>query len=158
MSKRDLSAGYALIKEFEGCELEAYPDPASGNLPVTIAFGSTRKLDGSAWQLGDRVSQEEAEELLRYQAENDFLPELAKIPCWESLTDNQQGALLSFAWNVGANFYGSGGFYTISGVLDDGDFENMRSALLLYVNPGSNVEEGLRRRRNAEADLFESPQ
>jgi GH24 family phage-related lysozyme (muramidase) len=30
----------------------------------------------------------------------------------------------------------------------------MRKALTLYVNPGSNVTEGLRRRRNAEADVW----
>jgi lysozyme len=28
-----------LIKEFEGCRLNAYPDPLSGGLPITIGWG-----------------------------------------------------------------------------------------------------------------------
>ena len=28
--------GIKLVKEFEGCRLNAYPDPLSGNLPITI--------------------------------------------------------------------------------------------------------------------------
>ena len=36
------AAGVALIKEFEGLHLSAYPDPKSGGLPITIGYGSTR--------------------------------------------------------------------------------------------------------------------
>lgn len=35
--------GVPLIKEFEGCYLKAYPDPLSGNLPITIGWGTTKK-------------------------------------------------------------------------------------------------------------------
>jgi lysozyme len=30
-----------LIKRFEGCVLEAYPDPGTGNDPWTVGWGST---------------------------------------------------------------------------------------------------------------------
>ena len=54
--------GLKLIKEFEGCHLSAYPDPLSGNLPITIGWGSTRRKDGSPFQLGQSISQQEADE------------------------------------------------------------------------------------------------
>jgi hypothetical protein len=40
--KSDLQAGIDLIKEFEGCELEAYPDPGTGGVPWTIGWGLCR--------------------------------------------------------------------------------------------------------------------
>ena len=36
-----------LIKEFKGCKLKAYIDPGSGNLPITIGYGSTLYENGS---------------------------------------------------------------------------------------------------------------
>lgn len=153
--------GIELIKKYEGCELEAYPDPDTGAEPITNGWGCTRKKDGSPWQLGDRITQEEADDLLLYQAETEFLPALAKIPGWDELSDNQKGALLSFAWNAGADFFGDDNFGTITRVLRDAaasrNYSKLRNALLLYVNPGSSVEEGLRDRRDSEADLFEMP-
>lgn len=147
--------GVELIQRFEALELDAYPDPLSGNLPITIGYGSTRKRDGvTRWQLGDRITAAEAEELLIFQCRNDFLPSLKRIPVWSSLNVNQKGAILSFAYNLGANFYGGSNFATITRVLRTKAWTEIRSALLLYVNPGSNVENGLKRRRNAEADLF----
>ncbi len=98
--------GVELIKKFEGCELTAYPDPASGGLPYTIGWGSTRRKDGRSFQLGEAITQAEADDLLNFQIENDFLPTLEKIPVWEELNTNQRGALLSFAYNLGAHFYG----------------------------------------------------
>jgi GH24 family phage-related lysozyme (muramidase) len=150
-------AGINLIKEFEGCELEAYFDPGTGDLPITIGWGSTYKEDGSTWQLGDRITQAEADNLLSYTIYKDFLPKLQQIPTWAAMTENQQGAVLSFAWNVGAYFYGASGFSSITRALSDRQyFGNVPTALMLYTNPGSSVEEGLKRRRKAEGDLWES--
>ena len=58
------ASGLKLIKEFEGCRLNAYPDPLSGNLPITIGWGGTRKKDGSPFKMGDTITQAEADELL----------------------------------------------------------------------------------------------
>jgi GH24 family phage-related lysozyme (muramidase)/uncharacterized protein YcbK (DUF882 family) len=148
--------GLNLIKEFEGLGLEAYPDPRTGDKPITIGYGSTRKLNGGEWSLGDTITEKEAKMLLEQQLIYDYLPYLTRIPCWADLNENQHGALISFAWNCGRYFYGSRGFETITRVLKNRSFNRMREALMLYVNPGSNVEKGLRRRRAAEADLWES--
>jgi peptidoglycan hydrolase-like protein with peptidoglycan-binding domain/GH24 family phage-related lysozyme (muramidase) len=149
--------GIRLIKQFEGCHLEAYPDPLSGGKPYTIGWGSTRRKDGSPFSLGEKITQAEADDLLTWQVERQFLPALERIPAWSELNENQRGALLSFAYNLGAKFYGASGFSTITRVLQERRWDQMESALLLYRNPGSNVEEGLRRRRQAEADLFNAP-
>ncbi|MEO1400277.1 MAG: peptidoglycan-binding protein [Cyanobacteria bacterium J06635_1] len=149
--------GVELIKQFEGSHLKAYPDPLSGGKPYTIGWGSTRRKDGSPFKLGEVITQAEADDLLMHQIRTQFLPSLERIPAWPELNENQRGALLSFAYNLGAAFYGSSGFSTISRVLRERRWDQIESALLLYRNPGSNVEAGLRRRRQAEADLFNTP-
>ena len=146
--------GLKLIKEFEGCHLNAYPDPLSGNLPITIGWGSTRKKDGSPFKLGQSISQQEADELLIGQCKSEFLPSLRKIPYWSEMSDGKRGALLSFAYNLGAGFYGSGDFNTITKRLKNKEWDLVPDALYLYRNPGSNVEAGLARRRKAEGDAW----
>ena len=146
--------GIKLIKEFEGCHLKAYPDPLTGNLPITIGWGSTRKKDGSPFKLGDQITQQEADELLITQCKNQFLPALRKIPHWNEMSDGKRGALLSFAYNLGAGFYGGDNFNTITKRLKNKEWDMVPDALYLYRNPGSNVEAGLARRRKAEGEAW----
>lgn len=146
--------GINLIKEFEGCHLQAYPDPLSGGLPITIGWGTTRRNDGSAFKLGDKITQAQADDLLISQIEKEFLPKLSKIPYWSEMSDGKRGALLSFAYNLGANFYGSGDFNTITKRLKNKEWDKVPDALYLYRNPGSNVEAGLARRRKAEGKIW----
>lgn len=143
-----------MIKKFEGCKLTAYPDPLTGNLPITIGWGSTRRKDGTRFLLGTTITQKEADELLEYQLEKDYLPPLEKIPFWNEMNDNQKGALLSFAYNLGANFYGSPYFNTITNVLKNKLWSKVSDALYLYRNKGTDVEFGLARRRREEGWLW----
>jgi len=146
--------GIKLIKEFEGCHLKAYPDPLTGNLPITIGWGSTRKKDGSHFKMGDTLTQAEADALLIEQCKNEFLPALRKIPHWNEMSDGKRGALLSFAYNLGAGFYGGSNFNTITKRLKNKEWDLVPDALFLYRNPGSNVEAGLARRRKAEGESW----
>jgi lysozyme len=146
--------GIYLIKEFEGCVLSAYYDPHTGGLPITIGWGSTRRKDGTRFMIGNKISQAEADDLLYYQLRKDYLPSLKKIPHWNEMNENQQGALLSFAYNLGANFFGNPNFNTITKVLNNKEWDKVPEALYLYRNPGSNVEKGLARRRKAEGELW----
>ena len=148
--------GINLIKEFEGCHLQACPDPLSGGLPITIGWGTTRRKDGSAFRLGDKITQAQADELLISQIEKEFLPTLSKIPYWSEMSDGMRGAILSFSYNLGADFYGSADFATISARLKNKEWDKVPDALYLYRNPGSNVEAGLARRRKAEGKLWVS--
>ena len=147
-------AGIDLIKRFEGCHLKAYPDPLTGGKPYTVGWGSTRNKDGEPFELGETITQAWADELLNHQLLTAYLPPLSKIPYFTEMSEEQVGALLSFAYNLGAHFYGSEGFETISRRLRNKEWDLVDEALLLYRNPGSNVEEGLKRRRVAEGALW----
>jgi lysozyme len=148
--------GVDLIKEFEGCHLKSYYDPLTGGLPITIGWGSTRRKDGTRFMIGNTITQDEADDLLYYQLRREFLSALQKIPYWGEMNDNQRGALLSFAYNLGADFYGSPDFSTITRVLKNKEWSKVPDALYLYRNPGTNVEKGLARRRVAEGKLWSS--
>jgi lysozyme len=143
-----------LIKEFEGCHLNAYPDPLTGGLPITIGWGSTKDFNGQYFKLGRKITQEYADKLLMFDLEQRFLPSLQKIPHWNEMTDGQRGALLSFSYNLGAGFYGGDNFNTITKRLKNKEWDSVPDALYLYRNPGTNVEKGLARRRVAEGKLW----
>ena len=146
--------GIKLIKEFEGCHLNAYKDPLSGDLPITIGWGTTLKKDGSKFVIGDKITQAEADEYLIGQVKSQFLPKLKKIPGWDDMSNGKKGALLSFSYNLSANFYGNSNFSTITAKLKNKQWEQVPDALYLYRNPGSNVEAGLARRRKAEGSTW----
>ena len=146
--------GIKLIKEFEGFHSKAYYDPLTGRLPITIGYGSTRRKDGSRFMIGNIITKEEAEELLYFQLRREFLPSLQKIPHWEEMNDSQRGTLLSFAYNLGGDFYGHPDFNTITRVLKNKEWDKVPKTLELYKNPGSIVEVGLLRRRRAEGSLW----
>ena len=146
-----------LIKSFEGCKLQAYPDPGTGGEPWTIGWGSTTYANGQPVGRWDAISQQKADELLDIRVRNDLLHLQKTIPSWGTLTAHQQAALLSFAYNAGRNFFGHPDFTTITARLRDGDHAGVPAALMLYVNPGTKVEAGLRRRREAEGRLWQGP-
>lgn len=143
-----------LIKEFEGFSSKAYYDPHTGALPITIAYGSTRKMDGTPFYIGETITREEGEKLLIYQLNKEFIPPLQKIPYWNEMSDKMKSALISFAYNLGANFYGASGFNTITRVLREKKWNEVPASLELYRNPGSKVEAGLLRRRRREGLLW----
>lgn len=146
--------GVDLIKMFEGCFLQAYPDPLTGGLPITIGWGSTRDENEKPFSLGLVITQARADALLDHECREDILPLLKKIPYWDEMNEGQKGALLSFAYNLGANFYGNSKFKTITTCLKNKDWDGVPDALFLYRNPGTNVEKGLARRRRAEGALW----
>ena len=154
MTSQIPQSGVFLIKEFEDFSATAYYDPLTGGLPITIGWGSTRNFDGKPFNIKDKIDIQSANLLLDQQLKNQFLPKLQKIPHWEEMNDNQRGALLCFAYNLGADFYGSPNFSTITRVLKNKEWSKVPEALKLYRNPGTRVEAGLLRRRIAEGKLW----
>lgn len=150
----DLGAALQLIQQFEGFKFDAYPDPASGGEPWTIGWGTTRYSDGRKVQKGDKTNRVEADMLLRQEVDRIAEKLRTTVPHWGEMEDHQKCALVSFAYNLGSGFYGSTGFETISKRLREKDWAKVPEALLLYRNPGTNVEAGLRRRREAEGKLW----
>lgn len=147
----DLTAALKLIQEFESCHLDAYRCPAG---VWTIGWGSTRYSDGRQVKQGDKINRVEADMMLRQEVDR-IARELGRtIPAWREMTDEQQSALVSFAYNLGVNFYNGPNFTTITARLRDKEWEKVPDAMLLYRNPGSSFEAGLRRRREAEGRLW----
>lgn len=147
-----------LIEKFEGIETEAYLDAVG--VP-TICAGLTRYPNGIPVRMDDicdmRICRGYLEQMLRQE----FLPPQERIPGWAQFGPQRQAVLLSFAWNMGARFYGAAGFETISRVLRNGvsnpaAYAQMESALLLYVKAGGKTLDGLVNRRQAEANIWNS--
>ena len=149
--QQDIGAAFKLIQDFEGCHLDAYLCPAQR---WTIGWGNTRYQDGRPVKQGDKINRIEADMLLRQEVDR-IAAKLAKdVPGWREMTDNQRSALVSFAYNLGAGFYGAVGFETISKRLKEKDWQRVPESMMLYRNPGSNFEAGLKRRREAEGKLW----
>jgi lysozyme len=144
-----------LVKKYEGFRAGPYICPAG--VP-TIGYGNTYyPRSGAKVKMTDTpITEADAVVMLKECVEKDFLPKLEKIPHWGEMSDGQRSALISFAYNLGANFYGSDGFNTISRVLREKKWDEVPAALLLYRNPGSAFEEGLRRRREEEGKVWQS--
>lgn len=142
-----------LIAEFEGFRSEPYLD---GVGVATIGYGQTFYLDGRKVLLSDPpISEQTGRHMLEVLAREKFWNVIkTTVPYWETMSNGQRGALLSFAYNLGAHFYGSPGFNTISACLTDRAWDEVPAALMLYVNPGSPVEVGLKRRRRAEGEMW----
>jgi GH24 family phage-related lysozyme (muramidase) len=142
-----------IIAEFEGFRSSPYLCPAG--IP-TIGYGNTFYADGRKVQMSDpAITEAEGRVMLSAICEKDFWNVLkVTIPFWSEMNANQQSALTSFGWNLGARFFGSPGFNTISACLSDRAWGEVPAAFMLYVNPGSAFEAGLRRRREAEGRLW----
>jgi GH24 family phage-related lysozyme (muramidase) len=150
-----------LIKEFEGYFSEAYPDDIAGWDIPTIGWGTIKYPNGKHVQRGDICTKEEATQWLLWEVNDLCTPALTKIPTWKQMNDNQKSALYSFAYNLGADFYGRDGFQSITTLVAAprrwGDINDVSSVFALYRNPGTDAEVGLKRRRIAEATLFCKP-
>jgi GH24 family phage-related lysozyme (muramidase) len=143
-----------LISEFEGLKTEAYWDD-TGKV-WTIGKGTTRYPDGTPVKKGDKISKQQAEDFAQNYVDTKVIPTLEKtIPTWNEMNPNQQAALVSFAYNLGENFYGRKGFETLTKALSNVDtFDKVPDALKLYNKSGGKKLDGLVRRRKAEANLW----
>jgi len=90
--------GIDLIKSYEGCKLKAYK---IGTDKVTIGYGNTFYPDGRPVKLGDTITQEQGENMLRIiiKAFQNDVNSLLKTP----VKQQQFDALVSFAYNVGSD-------------------------------------------------------
>lgn len=151
---RGIEFGLKIIKEFEGLSLTAYPDVIEGWKIPTIGYGTTVYRSGVGVHRNDTITQEIAEDELRSFVITKILRKLKNIPQFGDMHYMMQGALISFAYNLGSGFYSAEGFDTISRKLREGLWKEVGEAFKLYVNKGSPAEAGLRRRRYREASVW----
>lgn len=146
-SRRHINpTGLKLLKELEGCELEAYL--CQGKV-ATIGYGSTFYDDGTPVRLGDRINQEEAEELLSLTLRSfeDGVSHSVKVP----LNSNEFSALVCFAYNVGLGAFRSS---TLLKMLNKGDYKGASLQFSKWVIADGKTSPGLKARRNKEKALF----
>jgi GH24 family phage-related lysozyme (muramidase) len=145
-----LAPALKLIKEFEGCRLEAYKDAAG--VP-TIGWGTTRYLDAPV-RMSDSISQAMADELLQNDVENLFGPGvLALLPAARKWQPPQIAALVSFAYNVGLGAL-EGSTLRKRLLAGEDPCQVVREELPKWCHAGEAVLAGLERRRKAEVELF----
>lgn len=142
-------AGVALIKDFEGLRLAAYPDPAHGWAVPTIGYGHTSAAGAPEVTRGMKITAAGADEILRsdlgqYEA---AVSKAVKVP----LTENQFAALVSFTFNLGAGALRKS---TLLKKLNAGDYAGAAAEFAKWNKAGGEVLPGLTRRRAAERDLF----
>ena len=135
--------GIALIKKFEGCELEAYKCAAG---VLTIGYGHTKGVTESM-----KITQSEAEsmlveELVEYEK---AVLDAVTISIDQCMFD----ALVSWTYNLGPTNLRSSTMLT---VLNKGEYDDVPAQIKRWNKANGKVLDGLIRRREAEALLFEA--
>ena len=138
--------GLNLIKEFEGCRLEAYKCPAG---VWTIGYGTTDSdysITKTKIRAGLKISKQKAEKWLRQSVNKKYCPKVNKYNNKYHWTQNEFDAMVSFAYNLGS----------IDQLTANGKRTKKEIAqkMLLYNKGGGKVLPGLVRRRKAEQKLF----
>lgn len=139
-----------LIKSFESLRLKAYVDPGTGGEPITIGWGTTVYPNGNKVKLGDTCTKEEAQTYFNYDVQKvaaNITPMIKRF-----LTDNQFGALVSFAYNVGEN--GLKDSTLLKKVNAYPNDPEIKVQFGRWNKSGGKVLNGLVRRRAAEAALY----
>lgn len=135
------------MHDFEGCKLEAYLCPA--NVP-TIGYGNTYYEDGRPVKLGDKITQERADQLFLSVAE-DFAKRVRSL-LNVILNENQFSAIVSFTYNVGvANLRKS---TLLKKVNINAIDQTIEQEFLKWNKANGKPLAGLTRRRQAEAKLY----
>lgn len=169
-----------LIHASEGCRLKAYPDPASSmgkemrksenqrvkdwqNMPGdpwTVGWGSTgldyfnldvqgkptRISPNTTWTQ-EQCDSRSADDISHFGKD---VSDLLKV----QVNDNQFGALVCFAYNVGTNNLRNS---TLLKLVNEGKFQPAADEFLKWTKAQGVVLPGLVKRREAERRLFLSP-
>tara|TARA_R110002020_G_scaffold203615_1_gene407431 strand:+ start:187 stop:630 length:444 start_codon:yes stop_codon:yes gene_type:complete len=134
--------GLSLIRKFEGCELEAYEDAVG---IATIAYGRIKEV-----KMGDTCTKEQAEEWLNEEIKEyeGYIDNMVKV----ELSQFQYDALVAWVYNLGPTNLKSS---TLLKVLNEEKYNDVPAQIKRWNKAGGNVLDGLTRRREAEALLFQ---
>lgn len=136
--------GLALTEEFEGLRLTAYQDSVG---VWTIGYGHT----GADVHAGLTITQQQASDLLMQDVSSAVaaVNRLVTVP----LTQNQFDALVDFTFNLGQ---GNLAKSTLLREVNAGNFAAAAAQFIVWDRAGGVEVAGLKRRREAEAALFQS--
>jgi len=136
------AAGLAMTKSFEGLRLAAYQDVAG---VWTIGYGSTTPTVHP----GEVITEQEAEQrlLVNMQTAISVVNELVTVV----ITQGQFDALVDLTYNEGQGSFRNS---TLLRMVNAGDFAGAAAQFPFWDKAGGVVQEGLERRREAEAMIF----
>lgn len=141
--------GIALLKQFEGCRLNAYRD----NVGVwTIGYGITSAAGHGPVLPGMTITQDQADQWLL-----DVLGTYENavcVPLTRKPTQNQFDAMVSLCYNIGAGAFAKS---TVVRLFNAGQMAGAGKAFLRWNKAGGKVLPGLITRRTAEMGLFLTP-
>ena len=134
--------GLELIKSFEGCETTAYQDSVG---VWTIGYGHTKGVEE-----GQTCSIEDAETMLSDEMDEyeGYINNMVKV----EREQHEFDALVAWGYNLGPTNLGES---TMLKVLNDGQFDRVPDEMRRWNRAGGQVLQGLVRRREAEALLFQ---
>jgi lysozyme len=137
------------IKEHEGCSLTAVWDVNGW----ACGYGSHGPdvHEGTVWSQ-EQATARLAQDVARFEAAVD---NVVKVP----ITENQQAALISFAYNLGIFALAGDPKHgtppsTLLRLLNAGDKLGAASQFIRWIHVGNKEVPGLIKRRHDEADLF----
>lgn len=137
--------GLAVIKYFESCSLNAYPDPGTGGAPWTIGWGHTGRdvVKGVVW------TQAQADAVLLTDLDK-FEKGVSSLVSIE-LKQGQFDALVCFVFNVGLKALENS---TLLEMVNNKRFDQALAQFARWNKAGGRVMKGLIRRRAAESWLW----
>ena len=143
--------GIRLIQEFEGLRLTSYL--CSAGVP-TIGYGATYYHDGSKVKLGQTITRDQANQLLKDHLK-EFEGSVIGLLNTTKVNQNQFDALVSFTFNLGAaNLAKSQLLRFIKANPND---PKIAAEFAKWNRAGGEVSTGLVRRRKKEAQLYFTP-
>ena len=142
------SKGLELIKEFEGFSSVAYLCSAK---KATIGYGNTFWEDGIPIKIGEQISKDRAETLLKHVVDNFSVA--VEVDIKIEVTQNQFDAMVSLAYNIGLGAFKNS---TLLRQLNRGKFVGASQEFLRWDKSNGKPLLGLTRRREREKLLFDS--
>ena len=140
--------GIRLIQEFEGLRLTSYL--CSAGVP-TIGYGATYYQDGTKVKLGQTITRDQANQLLKDHLK-EFEGAVIGLLNATKVNQNQFDALVSFCFNLGAgNLAKSQLLRFIKANPND---PKIAAEFAKWNRAGGEVSTGLVRRRKKEAQLY----
>lgn len=137
---------FPIIRQFEGCKLEAYQDPVG---IWTIGYGHTGPdvHEGLVW------IQQQADDTCAFDARVRFAQLLQSVPSIETQSPGRQAAIADFVYNLGIGTFRTS---TLRSAVLVGAWENVKQQLSLWVHAGGKTLPGLVARREAEIALIDA--
>lgn len=156
LTKPALDLALSQIRKEEGLRLTAYQDQVG---VWTIGYGNTM-LNGRPVKPGDRITRQQADEMLKDQAVNNYTNFTNYVT--RDLTPKQTAALMSFEYNLGPSIWDKPDAQKIIDAINKGDFKTASAKLQAY-NTGLDQKTGKRKvlpvlvaRRKREGALLNS--